>query len=285
VAQPRKPAAPVGDDQTLVTTVETICQSWPEEIRLEIEQSNLAGASVVIPMTRLETGMKAGRVIFAWSEVIGWLDSPPAEQSSQGAVELELPLKVIAPLFIGKRRVATPQKKVNLGQELPDLFAGLAKTAAPAPAPATAPAAAAPVAVATPAPPAPKRDVLAELFGQPPRDEWTPQAIAEQIAALPGVSGSLLATADGLLVAGQVSPPLTSETLAAFLPQILGRMSSYTEEIKLGALRAVTINTDSARCAIFTAGTLHLAVLGKPGQSLPEATLLRVADQLAKHNQ
>jgi predicted regulator of Ras-like GTPase activity (Roadblock/LC7/MglB family) len=81
-----------------------------------------------------------------------------------------------------------------------------------------------------------------------------------------------------------VPPPLEAETLAAFLPQIFGRMSDCAEEVKLGALRAVTVSTDSAPCAMFKAGQLYLAVVGKPGQSLPETMLLRIAAQLAKLN-
>jgi len=281
--EPLKPAEEAGDEGTLATTIGAICQSWPDAIRQEIEQSNLGEASVLIPMSRLETGMKAGRVVFLWSDLIGWLSVTPSAQSSQGAAELELPLGVIAPLFIGKHRAATPRKKVSIGQNIPDLFAGFAKSAASAPAPA--PAVAAPVAAAPAAALAPEQNALGELFGQPSRKEWTPQEIAQQIAALPGVSGSLLATDDGLLIAGQVPQPLKAETLAAFLPQIFGRMSSYSEEVKLGTLRAVTVSTDSAPCAMFKAGKLHLAVLGKPGQSLPEPMLLRIAAQLAKHNQ
>jgi predicted regulator of Ras-like GTPase activity (Roadblock/LC7/MglB family) len=285
-----KPAPPSGDERTLVTSIGAICQSWPETIRQEIEQSNLAGASVFIPMSRLESGMKTGRVVFAWSDLISWLSAPLPAQSSQGDAELELPLSVIAPLFIGKHRAASPQRKVNIGQNIPDLFAGLAKSPAPAPAPpatapAPSPAVAAPVAAAPSAAAAPQQNALGELFGQPSKEEWTLQEITLRIAALPGVSGSLLATADGLLVAGQVPSPLKTETLAAFLPQIFGRMSSCSEEVKLGALRAVTVSTDSAPCAIFKAGPLYLAVLGKPGQSLPEPMLLRIADQLAKQNQ
>jgi predicted regulator of Ras-like GTPase activity (Roadblock/LC7/MglB family) len=276
---------PAVNAETVATTIGAICQSWPDAIRQEIEQSGLGEAPVLIPMSRLEAGMKAGRVVFAWSELLVWLNVPASAPSSQGAVELELPLGVIAPLFIGKHRAATQQKKVAIGQNIPDLFAGLTKSAATAPAAAPAPFVAAPVAAAPATAPAAKHSALGELFGQPTKEEWTPQEIAREIAALPGVSGSLLATSDGLLVAGQVPPPLEAETLAAFLPQIFGRMSDCAEEVKLGALRAVTVSTDSAPCAMFKAGKLHLAVVGKAGQSLPDATLLRIATEVAKLNQ
>jgi predicted regulator of Ras-like GTPase activity (Roadblock/LC7/MglB family) len=274
----------------LVFAIAAICQSWPEAVRQEVEQFNLGGASVAIPMSRLDAGMKVGRVVFKWSELIAWLNTPSPAQTSQGTADVELPLSVVAPLFIGRYRAGVPRKVVTVGENIPDLFGGATKPAAAAPTPAPAPVVAVPVAapaVAVPAAAAPAtvHSALGELFGQPSKDEWTPQEIVQQIAALPGVSGGLLATADGLLVAGQVAPPLNNETLAAFLPQILGRVSSYSQEVSLGTLRAVTISTDSALCAMFKAGTLYMAALSKPGQSLPEATLLRVAAQLAKRNQ
>jgi predicted regulator of Ras-like GTPase activity (Roadblock/LC7/MglB family) len=251
------PAAPqtveaAGDDGALVTTIGAICQAWPDAVQQEIEQFNLIRAFVSIPMSRLESGMKAGRVVFAWSEILSWLSAPPSGHSPQEALELQLPLGVIA-----------SQKKVNVGQNIPDLFGGTAKQA----------------------PGAPASGEVAEPIVQPFTGEWTPQEIVRQIAVLPGVSGTLLATADGLLVAGNAPAPLNTETLAAFLPQIFGRMSSYSEEVKLGALRAVTVNTDSGPCAMFKAGKLYLAVVGKPGESVPETTLLKVAAEFAKSTQ
>jgi predicted regulator of Ras-like GTPase activity (Roadblock/LC7/MglB family) len=288
-ATPQLPI-PVGDDRTLVMTVGAVCQTWPDAVRQEIEQQNLGNASILIPINRVETGMKAGRVVFAWSEVLGWLSPACPTPSSQGTVEVELPLSIIAPLFIGKHRGLVPQKRVTVGENIPDLFGGATKSpgSAPAPSPAPAPAAvpATPVAPA-PAPvrQAPETSPLGKLFGQPSKLEWSPQDIARQIAALPGVTGSLLATSDGLLVAGQAPAPLATETLAAFLPQVFGRTANYAEEIKFGTLRGVTIITDSGPCAMFKAGTLYLAVVGKPGQSLPEATLIRIAAELTKSNQ
>jgi predicted regulator of Ras-like GTPase activity (Roadblock/LC7/MglB family) len=282
---PQQAAALDGDAETVVTTIGAISQLWPDEIRQEIQQFNLSEASVFIPVSRLGAGMRAGRVVFAWSEVLGWLSAPPPAPSSQGAVELQLPLGVIAPLFIGKHRAATPQKKVAIGQDIPDLFAGLGKPAASTSPSAPTAAAAAPVVAAPAAAAAPQKNALGELFGQPTKNEWTPQEIAQQIAALPGVSGSLLATADGLLIAGQVPAPLEAETLAAFLPQVFGRIASYAGEIKLvGNVRAVTISTDFAPCAMLKAGKLYVAVPGKVGQSLPDAILLRIAAELTKLN-
>ncbi len=264
-----------GDSPTVVTTIAAVCQLWPDSIHTEIEQFELGGSVISIPLSHLENGMKTGRVVVAWSDVLGWLNPPNPIPSAQGTTELELPLNVIAPLFIAKRRSASAQAKVSVGENIPDLFAGVVKPAAVAPAPA-------PVVAPPPPPPAraPELSALGRIFGQPTKSEWSPQEIARQISALPGVTGSLLATTDGLLVAGQISPPLTGETLAAFAPQVFGRISSYADEIKLGTVRAVTLTTDSGPCIMLGAGQVYIAVVGKPGQTLPEATLLRIAAEL-----
>jgi predicted regulator of Ras-like GTPase activity (Roadblock/LC7/MglB family) len=237
-------------------------------------------------MNRLETAMKTGRVVFTWGELIQWLDvssatvSTPHQQTS-----LELPLKVIAPLFMSQQRAPVVQKNVVVGDNLPDLFAVPAKPSAP-PAPVPAPAApvpqvAAPVPVAAVAP----VDVLGEIFGHPEKKEWSPQEITQKINALPGVAASLIAMSDGFLVAGGLPPPLKSETMAAFLPQIFGRLAHYSGEIQLGALTSLTLLAGQTPCTIFKTRALYLAVLGKPGETLPDVLLQRVAGELAKRNQ
>jgi predicted regulator of Ras-like GTPase activity (Roadblock/LC7/MglB family) len=95
----------------------------------------------------------------------------------------------------------------------------------------------------------------------------------------------LLASNDGLLVAGQLPAPLEAETMAAFLPQILMRVGICTEEIQLGRLRSVTLLVGQTSCAMFKAGSLCLAVMGQPGKALPEMALERMAVELAQLNQ
>jgi predicted regulator of Ras-like GTPase activity (Roadblock/LC7/MglB family) len=113
----------------------------------------------------------------------------------------------------------------------------------------------------------------------------TPQEVVDWILTLPGVTGAMLASNDGLLVAGQLPAPVEAETMAAFLPQILMRTGICTEEIRLGTLRSLTVLVGQTPCAMFKAGALCLAVLGQPGQTLPMAALERIAGELAQQNQ
>jgi predicted regulator of Ras-like GTPase activity (Roadblock/LC7/MglB family) len=188
---------------------------------------------------------------------------------------VELPLKVIAPLFLAKHRAATPRKVVRVDENLPDLFASVSRPAAPTPAPMVAPL--------TPAPAAAPH-VLAEISAPPAKTDWTPQEFAQRLLSLPGVAGALLASNDGLLVAGQMPAPLNAETMAAFLPRMFTHVGQCTEEVQLGTLRALRLSAGPAPCVIWQAGTLYLAVLGQPGQTWPEAALEQMAGELAQRN-
>jgi predicted regulator of Ras-like GTPase activity (Roadblock/LC7/MglB family) len=280
---PPAAAVPAASGETVVMTIEAVSGAWPAAIHHEIRQFNLGSESISIPVSRLEAGMKSGRLVFTWAELCGWLGGPLLE-TANGQSQVELPLEVVAPLFLAKRRAATPRKIVTVGEDVPDLFAGLGRPAAPPPVPAAAPAAAPVVAAAPPAPVA-APSVPAEVAEPASETELTPQEVVEWILTLPGVAGALLASNDGLLVAGQLPAPLEAETMAAFLPQILMRIGICTEEIRLGKLRSVMLLVGKTPCAMFRAGALSLAVLGQPGQTLPEAALERMAGELARQNQ
>lgn len=267
----------------LTVRLSALCEFWPDPVRKDIAQSNWSDASVSLPMNRLDAAMKTGRVVFTWGELIQWLDVSSASISTpHRETSLELPLKVIAPLFMSQRTAAVVQKNVAVGGNIPNLFAVPGKPAGQTvPAPVPAPEA---VLLALAPAPAPA-DVLGEIFGQPAKKEWSPQEITQKINTLPGVAASLIAMSDGLLVAGALPPPLKSETMAAFLPQIFGRLAHYSAEIQLGPPTALTLLAGQTPCTIFKAGALYLAVLGKPGETLPDALLQRLAGELAGRNQ
>ena len=89
---------------------------------------------------------------------------------------------------------------------------------------------------------------------------------------------------DGLALAAHLPPALNADTVAAFLPQIFGRVSQSAGAMHLGPVTSVAITAGQSRCAIYKTGKLYLAVLGHPGATLPEAMLGRIAAELAKRN-
>ncbi len=301
------PAAPavLGD---MVIPLADVTQAWPEPLKQEIEKAGLQGAKLLVPMSLVEPMMRAGRVNFTWADLSKWMEPAPSFSFAPETV-LDLPLKTIIPMFMAQRRTGGVQRKVNIAESIPDLFGGSkapapAPVAAPAPAPAPIPA---PVPVATPAPSAPPVAMPTISFAKPsappsappaakPADDggeviaalnkanWSPKDVVQTVCALKGVAGSLVAMSDGLSVAAQMPPTLKSDNMAAFLPQIFGRMNQYAKEMELGDLSSITLVMGDAPCAIFKTGAIYLVVLGRANESLPDALLKRIAAELAKRN-
>ncbi len=274
-------AAPAAtEDDFITTTVEAVSAGWPEAIRQQIEQFDLQHAPLSIPIDRVEPGLKSGRIMFVWSEVSGWIKAPrPAMGNSETPVEL--PLRVVAPLYLKKRPPGPARRMAPTVEHVPDVFAA-AHRMTPAPQPAVV-AVAPPAAVAMPAPRIVPEDestsnILGEIFNEMSKTQWTPQEIVERTCALHGIAGALLAARDGLLVAGKLPAPMRAETMAAFIPQMFSRVGGSTEAAQLGTLRALKITAGSSPCSIFKAGALYLAVLGRTGQQIPETALERIAE-------
>ncbi len=280
VRPPEPPPALVAKVPTgpaLTVKLSSVYEFWPDSVRQEIMRCRWNAASVSLPMDMLESAMKTGRINFTWGELIQWLDVPAATPSPVGNTILDLPLKVLAPLFLSKRTGSTTQvqRKVVVSDSVPNLFSRPGKT------PSQSGAAPALNPVAAPGEP----NILGEIFGQPTKREWTPQEITVQVNAMAGVLASLIAMGDGFLVTGALPAPFKSETMAAFLPQIFGRLAHYATEIQLGQPSALTLVAGKSQCAIYKAGTIYLAVIGKPGETLPDAKLQRVAIELAERIQ
>jgi predicted regulator of Ras-like GTPase activity (Roadblock/LC7/MglB family) len=122
------------------------------------------------------------------------------------------------------------------------------------------------------------------LLAQLDSTGWVPKDVVHQVCMLKGVAGGLIATSDGLSVADQLPQELNPENMAAFLPQIFGRMGQYTKELHLGNLSSATLVVGDAPCAIYKTGGIYLVVLGRVKESLPDGILNRIATELANRN-
>jgi hypothetical protein len=280
--------------------------SLPPEICKELGDVDIDSSSTALPMAQVEEMLKIGKVLFTWADLANWLTPPLPRPPSQSASSLliELPLKVIAPIFMAQHRVGS-QKRADVGEGIPDLFqsgnepaapASAPKAAAPveaAPAPAPAPAkVAAPVAIKAAAAPVKKAVKPAEpsqpaypsvetLLGSA-TGKFSPKEVVQNISKLPGITGALLAMTDGLPVASVMPQNLKADTLAAFLPQMFGRMMQYTKELGLGGLQSMTLNVEGACWQVFKQPNIYFAVCGKPGEQMPFNLLAQVAAELSK---
>src|SRR5213078_3833301 len=108
----------------------------------------------------------------------------------------------------------------------------------------------------------------------------TPNEVVSRAAALDGVAGALVALPDGLMVASKVSAELNGDTLAAFLPQIFGKVSQCTKELRMGDLNNLNFTVGNVPWKIFRVNAIFFAAFGQPGVPLPTAHLAALAAEL-----
>jgi predicted regulator of Ras-like GTPase activity (Roadblock/LC7/MglB family) len=306
----------------LKVSLAAVSAKWPTPVLREVEQLGLSEAEIEIPSETLAQDLKTGKLEFGWNQVCGWVVGFPADASISPVADarLEFPLNVIAPLYFQHRSAATA-KKANVPGDIPDLFsssgvpispppsapgssAGGGSETAPSapPSPTSGPRGRSSPPSATVQPPAEKPESpstgvapppkpvvkkppknIAELFGESKKRNWTPNEIVHRTSQLPGVSGALIALQDGLLVASCLPPGWKTETIAAFIPQIFGRMGQYTRELAIGDLKSLTLFVDKGPLQIFNAGLIYFLVLGNSDAPIPMNEISIIANELSRH--
>ncbi len=302
---------PEHTQSTISAPLAALSEEWPEALRLEIAQTNLTNAQVALPVHLVEPALKRGRVIFSWRYVRTWIRPVPPGVSVHDGIELELPLKVIAPLFFGQQKtVARLQRKITLTPEIPDLFFGF-------PQPQSQPETSVLQPEVTASKPETARyvpksadiqptDTNYYIWGDngdtpkveedeykhprtPPTDFTSRRAMPKDVVAhameLPGVAGALVALQDGLKVASQVPADLNADTLAAFLPQIFDRLGQSTRELRMGALNNVNFTVGNVPWKIYRVNSVYFAAFGRVGEALPTAQLALLAAELDRKKQ
>ena len=258
-------------------------------MRQEIVQLNLVDAKLGLPGEVVERALKQGRIAFSWKALRAWIKPAPLPVvSAQDGTILELPLKIVAPLFLARQREANKeQQQVTIDDNIPNLFFGF-----PQPNPEGASVA---TATATPADtnyyvwddssdtvrvteaevkrgPTPGTNFVAKYA--------TPNEVVSRAAGFDGVAGALIALPDGLMVASRLSPDLNGDTLAAFLPQIFGKVSQCTKELRMGELNNLNFTVGNVPWKIFRVNAIFFAAFGQAGEPLPTAQLAALAAEL-----
>ena len=205
---------------------------------------------------------------------------------------LELPLKIVAPLFLARQHEANKaKKKVSIDEDIPNLFFGFPQ-----------PESVAPKKAPNASPPAPKppdtnfyiwddNSDRARLQddevrrGPSPGTRFvakyaTPNEVVSRAASLDGVAGALIALPDGLMVASRLSSELNGDTLAAFLPQIFAKVNQCTKELRMGELNNLNFTVGNVPWKIFRVNAIFFAAFGRVGEPLPTATLAALAAEL-----
>ncbi|HEX5398509.1 MAG TPA: hypothetical protein VFY06_05610 [Verrucomicrobiae bacterium] len=313
-APPAANVAPATADQgTLLAPLEALMEKWPEPLRQEITQWNLPQAQIALPLNLLGPAMKRGRVLFAWRDLRSWAQPAPAVAGSvHDDIELELPLKVVAPLFLGQQNApASTHSRITVDQSIPSPFSSVAtpETTTPIVTPFVAPAAAPTPNPASQAPKpldtrlsetnfyvwgdasdTPSVDKSEYKRAQAPATDFTsrkatPKEIVARAMNLPGVAGVVVALCDGLTIASQVPQDLNADTAAAFLPQIFDRVAQCTRELRMGVLNNLKFTVGNVPWHIFHVNAIYFAAFGHAGESLPTAQLASLAGELDRKKQ
>jgi predicted regulator of Ras-like GTPase activity (Roadblock/LC7/MglB family) len=292
-------------EQPIMVSVVALAENWPDGVKQEIVSANLNNSQLALPATLIEPGLKRGRIVIAWKNLRIMIRPTPPPVSPNDGVELELPLKIIAPLFFATQKVASKNhSKLAVSADIPNLFNSNKQPEAPAPAPMAPPpaqkveqkAAAQPwgdlisgtstkTGSAGVVAPAPAKAEDTNYYSKPEVIETSgeaanPKEIVARALALPGVAGAVVALPDGLSVASQVPPDLNADTLAAFLPQIFSRTGQSTNELRMGDLNNLSFTAGNVPWKIFRVNAVYFAAFGRAGQALPTAQLAALAVQL-----
>ena len=288
------PLRPESASPSIFAALWDLAENWPEELKNEISRSVLANASVPLAGNMVEAGLKRGRFTMSWKQ-LRTLAKPSSTVSPNDGLELDLPLKVIAPLFFAAQKNLTSDRKtVKVSADIPNLFFGFPQ-AAPEP----------PVSKPQPVDKKPA-DTNFYVWGDegempktepnlvsPPsvpqtdfmRRQVPPADVVARALDLPGVAGALVTLPDGLRVASQVPADFNADTLAAFIPQIFERLNQATRELRMGALNNVNFTVGNVPWKIFRVSSVYFAAFGSAGEGLPTAQLAALAVELDRKKQ
>lgn len=299
--QPQRVPAPTpaSNEPPLNIPLASLAQAWPESLKMEIGQSASPEAVVAIPIQTLKESLQRGKVFFPWKQIRAWVNpAMPPVVSAHDNTSLELPLHVIAPLFVARERdLAKAKQKVALDETIPNLFFGFPQPDSADPSVPPAPAA---CAVTRPVDTnyyslddSPDASGIREQLPQRPPPTGTefisrcatPNEIVSRAASLNGVAGALIALPDGLMVASHVSSDLNGDTIAAFLPQIFGKVNQCTKELRMGELNNLNFTVGNVPWKIFRVNAIFFAAFGRAGQPLPTAELAALAAELDRKKQ
>lgn len=283
-----EPAKAQPQGEPLLIDLTAVAENWPDALRKEIVQLRAIDSRIALPMEAVEQALRLGRIAFSWKAVRAWLQpATPPTVSAHDSTVLELPLRVVAPIFLArKKQSAAPQTKVAVDEDIPNLFFGF-----PQPENGT------PVAQATARPADTNYYVWGDTSdtaqineaevrrGPTPGTKFvakyaTPNEVVSRAASLDGVAGALIALPDGLLVANRLPAELNAETLAAFLPQIFGKVSQCTKELRMGELNNLNFTVGNVPWKIFRVNAIFFAAFGRAGEPLPTSQLAALAAEL-----
>jgi len=266
-----------------------VSEFWPEDVRGEVASLNASSARIGLPFTAVEAGLRKGRLSFSWQQLRSWIrPAVPNQASAHDTVQLDLPLRSVAPLFIAQKKAGPQhQSRVSVDMAIPDLFSGGDQAASEVEGdhvvtrpvdtnfyvwedePDVAEAARA---HSKQGPEVSETEFL--------RRATTPNEVVTRASAIEGVAGALIALPDGLLVSSKLPEGVNGDTLAAFLPHLYGKVTQCTQELRMGELNNLKFTVGNVPWKVYRVNALYFAAFGKAGEPLPGAELSALAMEL-----
>jgi len=123
--------------KTVSIPVAVVLTALTAELREALATSKPEVEAFAIPMTEIETRMRAGKLKFKWNELAGWCGGSVPE-SADGDMDVVLPLVSVVPLFLAARQAPDARKKIEVDSRIPDVFGKSTVPAAPEPEPSLA---------------------------------------------------------------------------------------------------------------------------------------------------
>ncbi|MGC8886622.1 MAG: roadblock/LC7 domain-containing protein [Verrucomicrobiia bacterium] len=288
--------------QYITVRLRDVAINWKTEITNELESLKILDSDINIPIDELTPQMLTGKVIFSFKKIKNWLSQHQASALSNQDVEVELPMKIMVPLYIPyiKRH---PQKTVSVPDDIPDIFISEkpSSTKAPVIVKGSEDQSVSPTKISEKIPdkvetikfePQIRREIkeskvksLNELFGKPDKMVWTPNEVVESVLTLPGVSGAMIALKEGLPVVARLPKDLDPDLLAGMLTKFLSRLSQYISELNLKSLNGFTLYCSTISIFVCERENIYFVVTGNENEDLPSSSQLQaIVDELVKMN-
>jgi len=191
---------------------------WPTAIKSSLESLKSEDAVVVLPLVEVENGLKSGKVMLTWNKLRPRISPPVVSSTTPAAdqIQVELPLSVVAPLFLAKRRPESARKKYAVNEEIPDVFTPSGKPTA-APPPTTSKEVARQAAPERPAPrPSTAPQPPAKPVAEPPTGTQKPPAQVTAPVSVPAASKPVSRPAAS-------APPAAADVSAEEIGELFGQ--------------------------------------------------------------
>lgn len=248
-------------------SLKAVSRGWPEAIREETA-SLPRDTFIDFPTAELGAALKRGLVSFCWSQLRTWMLPKIAAESMYDDAVLNVPVEVVAPLFMEAVNPTQSAARVQIDEEIPAPFAAMPKQPEAAPA---RPILSAPG----------DRPVIASENS--PVDTQVPVQTIERACSFSGVAGAIVCSRDGLLVAAKLPPELNAASVATVVPQIFCHLEEVTMSMQVGDLHQAAFTAEDRAWLFFKAGALLLGAVGDSNAVMPSAQLKMLATQLARH--